>query len=111
MNDALRALRYEGTVVSSAYYNAPMAGLNLAGEWHRNRPTITSVRSDSEPWLDFGWDKHRGNGEAFKLLAEGRLRAEGLIDPVVGMEDCAEAYMRMVSHPETGIKLGVDHSL
>jgi threonine dehydrogenase-like Zn-dependent dehydrogenase len=88
-----------------------MAGLNLAGEWHRNRPNITSVRSDSEPWLDYGWDKHRGNKEAFELLAEGRLRVEGLIDPVVSMDEAAEAYMRMNSNPEMGIKLGVDHSL
>lgn len=110
MTDALRATRYQGTVVSTAYYNAPMQNLHLTGEWHRNRISIISVRSDSEPWLDYGWNKARGNKEAFDLLAEGRLTAEGLIDPIVPFAHVAEAYMQMNAHPETGIKLGVDHS-
>ena len=111
MTDALRATRYRGTVVSTAYYNAPMQNLHLTGEWHRNRISIISVRSDSEPWLDYGWNKARGNKEAFDLLAEGRLTAEGLIDPIVPFAHVAEAYMQMNAHPETGIKLGVDHML
>ncbi len=111
MYDALRSTRYQGTVVSTAYYNNPMAELNLTGEWHRNRITIISVRSDSEPWFDYGWGKERGNKEAYNLLVEGRLTTKGLIDPIVSMDKIAEAYMQMNSHPETGIKLGVDHSL
>lgn len=111
MTDALRATRYQGTVVSTAYYNAPMQNLHLTGEWHRNRINIISVRSDSEPWLDYGWNKARGNKEAFDLLVEGRLTAEGLIDPVVPFDRVAEAYIQMNEYPETGIKLGVDHSL
>ena len=69
------------------------------------------MRSDSEPWLDYGWDKKRGNKEAFDLLVDGRLNAEGLIDPIVPFNRVAEAYMQMNEHPEPGIKLGVDHSL
>ena len=111
MTDALRSTRYQGTVVSTAYYNAPMQSLHLTGEWHRNRIRIISVRSDSEPWLDYGWDKKRGNKEAYDLLVEGRLNAEGLIDPIVSLNSVAEAYMQMNEHPETGIKLGVDHAL
>ena len=111
MNDALRSTRYQGTVVSTAYYSRPMEGLNLTGEWHRNRIKIISVRSDSAPWLDFGWDVKRGNKEAYDLLVEGRLQADDLVDPVVAFDNVAEAYMQMNSHPETAIKLGVDHSL
>ena len=111
LNDALRATRFRGTVVSTAYYNAPMAGLHMAGEWHRNRINILSVRSNSEPWADYGWDCKRGDEEAFNLLVEGRLQADDLVDPVVAFDDVAEAYMQMNSNPETGIKLGVDHSL
>jgi threonine dehydrogenase-like Zn-dependent dehydrogenase len=111
MYDALRATRFQGTVVSSAYYNRPMEGLNLTGEWHRNRINIVSSRSNSEPWRDYGWDFKRGNEEAFNLLVEGRLNADDLMDPVVAFDDLAEAYMQMNSNPETAIKLGVDHSL
>ena len=111
MYDALRSTRYQGTVVSTAYYNTPMEGLNLAGEWHRNRIQIVSSRSSSEPWPDYGWSSKRGNEEAFNLLVEGRLNADDLMDPVVAFGGVAEAYMRMNSNPESAIKLGVDHSL
>ena len=111
LNDALRATRFRGTVVSTAYYNAPMAGLHMAGEWHRNRINILSVRSNSEPWADYGWDCRRGDEEAFILLVEGRLQADDLVDPVVAFDDVGQAYMQMNSNPESGIKLGVDHSL
>lgn len=111
LNDALRATRFRGTVASTAFYNAPMAGLNMAGEWHRNRINILSVRSNSEPWADYGWDCKRGDEEAFHLLLQGRLQTDSLIDPIIAFDDVAEAYMQMNSNPEKGIKLGVDHSL
>ena len=100
-----------GTEFRTFQANTKDAAQHFSWEWHRNRPTIISVRSDSEPWLDYGWGAQRGCEEAFTLLAEGRLRADGLIDPVVAMDDVADAYMRMNSNPETGIKLGVDHAL
>ena len=108
--DALRCTRFQGTVVSTAYYNRPMEGLLFAGEWHRNRIQIRSSRSNSEPSLDYGWNFKRICGEALDLLVEGKLKADGLIDPVVPFKEVANAYMEMNAHPETAIKLGVDHT-
>jgi Zn-dependent alcohol dehydrogenase len=107
--DALRATKYQGTIVSTAYYTGPMDGLLLSGEWHRNRIQVISSRACSEPLVDSGWDFKRVQSESLALLTEGRLRADDLIDPIVAFEDVAEAYMEVVAHPEQSIKLGVQH--
>lgn len=41
---------------------------------------------------------------------EGRLKTDGLIDPIVPFSQASEAYMQMNARSETGIKLGVDHT-
>lgn len=108
-NDALRATKYQGTIVSTAYYNEPMEGLLLSGEWHRNRIQVISSRACSEPLVDWGWDFERVQSESLALLTEGRLVADDLIDPIVAFEDVAQAYSEVVAHPERSIKLGVQH--
>lgn len=109
LHDALRSVRYQGTIVSTAYYTEPMQGLLFAGEWHRNRPNLLSSRACSEPLPDFGWNFARVEEEALSLLAEGRLQADDLIDPIVPFARAAEAYMEINEHPERSIKLGVEH--
>lgn len=106
--DALRSIRYAGTVVSTAYYSSPMHGLYLAGEFHRNRPTIVSSRACSEPNPEFGWNNDRIEMEVTDLLAQGRLAADDLIDPVVSMQDAAAVYQEIYEHPERSIKLGIE---
>ena len=110
LEDALRATCYQGTVVSTAYYHAS-GGLSLAGEWHRNRISIVSSRACSEPLPQFGWDFDRIRAESLTLLAEGRLQADDLIEPIVPLSQAAEAYDEINTHPERSIKLGIDHTL
>src|SRR5262249_19992579 len=126
--DALRAIRYQGTVVSTAYYTGPLEGLFFSGEWHRNRPHLVSSRAYSEPLPDYGWDfagieaealaRLVGSGPPFDAavasngvfhLVQGRLQADDLIDPVVPFSQAAEAYMEINEHPERSIKLGITH--
>ena len=45
MNDALRAVRFQGTVVSTAFYTGEAQGLLLSGEWHRNLITVSRLIS------------------------------------------------------------------
>ena len=109
LNDTLRSTKYRGTVVSTAYYNWPSQALSLAGEWHRNRIRIISSRANSEPHPDYGWDFSRIKSEALTLIEEGKLIVDDLMDPVVSMDQVADAYLEMNEHPERGIKLGIDH--
>ena len=111
LNEALRSTKFQGTIVSTAYYIGPMDGLFFSGEWHRNRIKIIASRTNSEPMPDYGWTFDRTREEALALLVEGKLSADGLVDPIVPMREAATAYMRMNSHPEEGIKLGIDHTL
>jgi threonine dehydrogenase-like Zn-dependent dehydrogenase len=108
--DALRSIRYQGTVVSTAYYTGPLDGLFFSGEWHRNRPHLVSSRACSEPLPDYGWDFARIEAEALSLLVQGRLQADDLIDPIVPFSRAAEAYMEVNEHPERSIKLGITHA-
>jgi threonine dehydrogenase-like Zn-dependent dehydrogenase len=108
--DALRSTRYQGTVVSTAYYVGSAQGLFLAGEWHRNRINIVSSRACSEPLPEYGWTFERIRFESLSLLVEGRLKADDLIDPIVSFARSAEAYQEINEHPERSIKLGIDHT-
>ena len=110
LEDALRATRYRGTVVSTAYY-AGSQGLHLAGEWHRNRIQVISSRANSEPLRDYGWDYARIQAEALALLVEGRLKADDLIEPIVPLAQVATALQEINEHPGRSIKLGVDYTL
>ena len=110
LNDALRAAAYGATVVSVAYYPGAGGALSLEGEWHRNRINLLSSRDVSAPHrLSPRWDSDRLLAAGFALLEQGRLRVEGLLDPVVPLADSAEAYRQIDLDPSTSIKLGVTY--
>ena len=89
---------------------APAAALSLEGEWHRNRINLLSSRDVSAPHrLGPRWDAGRLFGAGFALLRQGRLRVDGLLDPVVPLADSAEAYRQIDLDPGTSIKLGVTY--
>jgi len=98
-------------VVSVAYYPGAGSGLSLEGEWHRNRINLISSRDVSAPHrLAPRWDANRLYDAAFALLEQGRLRVDGLLDPVVPFDDSAAAYREIDENPAASIKLGVTYS-
>lgn len=110
LNDALRAAAYAATVVSVAYYPGAGGGLSLEGEWHRNRIDLLSSRDVSAPHrLSPRWDAGRLFAAGFALLQQGRLRVEGLLDPVVPLADSVEAYRQIDANPAASVKLGVTY--
>ena len=42
-------------------------------------------------------------------LQQGRLRVEGLLDPVVRLADSADAYRQIDANPAASVKLGVTY--
>ncbi|HHZ89606.1 TPA: hypothetical protein EYN98_03795 [Candidatus Poribacteria bacterium] len=85
--------------------------LSLEGEWHRNQLTIVSTRN-ANPTLRNAprWDRQRLQAAAFKLLKEGKLSVEGLVQPIVSFEDCVGAYLAIDQQAEESIKLGICHT-
>ncbi|MDE0022224.1 MAG: zinc-binding alcohol dehydrogenase [Candidatus Poribacteria bacterium] len=111
LNDAIRAAGYGAAVVSSAYYIGDASALALEGEWHRNRLNVVSSRDRSEPMRDHPlWNPRRIDETAFHLLASGQLKVDGLLHPIVPMEEAAEAYRQIDEEPRRSVKMGVRHA-
>jgi threonine dehydrogenase-like Zn-dependent dehydrogenase len=105
---ALRGVAYNGTVVAGAWPGSYPAGLDFGAEAHFNRPRIIFSRACSEPNPDYpNWDENRLIEVAWRLLAEGHLHCEDVVQPVVPFADLAVEYPKIATHPETNIKLGV----
>jgi len=110
LHEAIRCAALGGLVVPLAFYIGEGRGLRLGEEWHINRVTVRSSRANTDPSRDHPmWDNRRIREVAFELLRTGRLRVDGLIDPIVPFEQSAEAYRRIDEHPEESIKLGVTY--
>jgi threonine dehydrogenase-like Zn-dependent dehydrogenase len=107
LQQAIRATRFEGTVGVLAAYPGGAEALHLGQEFHWNAIRLVSCRTVSLPLRDYGWDRGRVEGLAEDLLRTGRVRCEGLLQPIVPFEEAAEAYRAIDEHPETCLKLGV----
>ncbi len=105
---ALRGVAYLGTVVAGAWPGSYPAGLDLGAEAHFNRPTIVFSRACSEPNPEYpNWDESRLFSVAWRLLCDGSLKSEPVVQPVVPFDDLLEAYPKIATAPAENIKLGV----
>ncbi len=105
---ALRGVAYLGTVVAGAWPGSYPAGLDFGAEAHRNRPRIVFSRACSEPNPDHpNWDEQRIFEVCWRLLRDGSLRCEPVVQPVVAFDDLLVEYPKIATHPHENIKLGV----
>lgn len=110
MQDALRGVAFGGTVVAGAYPPPYGAGLDFGAEAHLNRPNIVFSRACSEPNRDHPrWDEKRLYATAFRLLSEGQLRGDEIVQPVVKFDDLLTEYPKIATQPEATLKLGVEY--
>jgi threonine dehydrogenase-like Zn-dependent dehydrogenase len=109
LDDAVRAVAFEGTVASCGYYEGDASALGLGAEFHRNAVEIRSVQPGSSGVLENHprWNYEHLHEEAFAHLRDGRISAEGLIDPVVSLAAAPDALREVETNPEGSIKLGV----
>lgn len=109
LQQALRAVAYLGTVVAGAWPGVWPAGLDLGAEAHFNRPNIIFSRACSAPDPDHPrWDEARLLDVAWRLLADGTLRCEPVVHPIVPFDDLLTEYPKIADAPEGNVKLGVD---
>ncbi len=108
LDDALRCLTFEGTVVYAGRAKECTGGLDLGAVAHVNIPNIIFARANSDPNRDHPrWDFRRIVDTCWKWLAAGKFRCEEIVDPVVPFENVVDAYKEMDNHPEKSVKLGV----
>ena len=105
---ALRGVCYLGTVVAGAFPGAYPAGLDLGAEAHFNRPSIVFSRACSEPNPEHPtWDEKRLFEISWRLLSDGSLSCDLVVQPVVAFADLLTEYPKIATAPEHNVKLGV----
>ena len=73
-----------------------------------NRPRIVFSRANSEPNPDHpNWNNERIYEVCWRLLCEGQIDCEPIVQPIVSFDDLIEEYPKIATHPEDNIKLGV----
>lgn len=108
LHEAIRCSHFGGRVVPLAFYCGDAQGLWLGDEWHLNRIDMISTRACSDPNRDHPmWDDRRIIDTAFRLLRDGQLAVDGLVTPIVSMDESADTYRDIDEHPERSIKVGV----
>jgi threonine dehydrogenase-like Zn-dependent dehydrogenase len=110
LQQALRGLAYGGTIAFVGWARPFRGGLDLGREAHFNNAKIVFSRACSEPNPDYPrWSWRRIEETCWKMLSEGVLNCEEIIEPVVSFEESAVGYERYVDqHPEKSVKLGVE---
>lgn len=111
LDDAVRAVAFEGTVASCGYYEGDSSALDLGAEFHRNAVEILSVQPGSSNVMSNHprWEYESLHEEGFRHLRDGSLSVDGLVDPVVPVEEADVALRRIESRPEESVKLGVEY--
>jgi threonine dehydrogenase-like Zn-dependent dehydrogenase len=108
LHQAVRATRYGGTVCMLSFYGGDSAALRLGEEFHINRLNLVSARAESLPMRDFpGWNLDRMVRTTLDWLATGKLKATGIISPIVPFAESVDAYRSIDERPEQSIKLGI----
>jgi threonine dehydrogenase-like Zn-dependent dehydrogenase len=108
LQDALRGVAYNGTVVAGAFPAAYPAGLDFGAEAHLNRPKIVFSRACSEPNPDYpNWDEERIFEVAWRLLVSGAVQSVPIVYPIVPFDSLLEEYPKIATQPQDNIKLGV----
>lgn len=109
---ALRGVAYNGTVVAGAFPGSYPAGLDFGAEAHFNRPRIIFSRACSEPNPEYpNWNEDRLFEICWKLLVNGTLKTEPIVQPIVPFADLLEEYPKIATSPGENVKLGVRFSL
>jgi threonine dehydrogenase-like Zn-dependent dehydrogenase len=109
LQQSLRGLAYGGTIAYVGWARPFKGGLDLGREAHFNNAKIVFSRACSEPNPDYPrWSWRRIEETCWKMLSEGMLNCEGIVDPVVPFEESASGYERNVDlFPDQSVKLGV----
>lgn len=112
LQQAIRGAAYNANIAVVGWYHECHGGLDLGREAHFNQPNIIISRACSEPNREYPrWDFERIMTTCWKMLCEGKIKCENIVDPVVAFDEIADTYMGIEKDPVSSVKLGVDYSL
>lgn len=104
LNDAIRIVGYNGTVIAMSWYGGTFENLSLAGEFHHNRPRVISSQVGGlNPELGPLWSVERRQEQVSKYFTE--LELQPLLTHTLPIEKAAEAYQIVDSRPDDLVQL------
>lgn len=108
LQQAIRGVAYNGNIAVVGWYKECHGVLDLGREAHFNQPNILISRACSEPNREYPrWDFGRICATCWEMLGKGQIHCENIVDPVVPMDNSADAYMEIEQDPSRSVKLGV----
>ena len=104
LDQAIRVLAFQGTVVVCSWYGSKPVNLALGGAFHRNRlRLISSQVSNIDPGLEPRWSRPRRLHTALDLIS--KLRLDPLITHRFPLRRAGDAYRLIDHHPEEVVQL------
>jgi 2-desacetyl-2-hydroxyethyl bacteriochlorophyllide A dehydrogenase len=99
LNEAIRIVGYNGTVIAMSWYGGSFESLSLSGEFHHNRPHIISSQVGGiSPALGPLWSMDRRQQVVSQLMQE--LDLQPLLTHERPIEEASEAYRIVDSRPD-----------
>jgi 2-desacetyl-2-hydroxyethyl bacteriochlorophyllide A dehydrogenase len=111
LQDAMRTVGADGTVVASGFYQGSATPLRLGEEFHHNRVQLLASQIGSVPnRLRARWDIPRLQRTIVEAIADGRLDPASLVTHHYTLADAAEAYEMLDTDPGSALQVVVDFS-
>ena len=104
LNDALKIIQNQSTIVALSWYSSDAAGLDLTKDFHHKRVNIRVAQGGSVPlYLSSRWSYERRVRSTMKLLPEMPL--ESLITHRIPFEEAQRAYDLVRDQPDQCIQV------
>jgi 2-desacetyl-2-hydroxyethyl bacteriochlorophyllide A dehydrogenase len=108
LNDALKVIQNQSTIVPLSWYSSDAAGLDLTEDFHMKRVNIRVAQGGSvPPYLSSRWTYERRVRSTLQLLPEMPL--DSLITHTVPFKEAQEAYELVSEHPEQCIQVVLEY--
>jgi threonine dehydrogenase-like Zn-dependent dehydrogenase len=93
LNEAIRTVGYNGTVIAMSWYGGTFETLSLSGEFHHNRPRIISSQVGAvNPFLGPLWSTERRATIAREYLSLFNADLRAFITHRIPLSNAADAY-------------------
>lgn len=106
LQEAIRGVRYNGTVVAAGFYQGAGAALNLGKEYHHNRvKLVCSQIFDVNPTKKPGWSVERLEDTFMQLQLEKKVDALRLISHRIDFSEAPRAYAMLDTDPSSVLQV------
>jgi 2-desacetyl-2-hydroxyethyl bacteriochlorophyllide A dehydrogenase len=111
LQEAVRAVGADGTVIASGFYQGDATALRLGDEFHHNRVQLLASQIGSVPnRLRARWDVPRLQKTVVSTIASGALDAASLVTHRFDIADAAAAYDLLDTRPEAALQTVLEFS-